>query len=564
MPLNLFDFNGSGRKFFGLEVSPKQVVARVVTGLLASAVIFGGQFGYSKIKGSEQSVDTTISAESVAVASGPATDSPSSTQTTPATTILVAAETIAATTTTTTDVGTNYYTVQPGDTLIAISKRLNIDTQQLMEMNGISNPNQIEAGQYLQLPPATGYKPIEPSTTQVGVEATASTTATTKPISSTAINATPALTTTATPPISNFKAISLSLGDNFSCALSAASLIACWGNNYTSRLGDGTSTSRSFASAVFGNRMYAKVFAGRNRACGIAVNGHTYCWGSTFGRGFLGTRNGDAAVVPEPLVVDPGFDNIYLGETSSCGITKSFDAYCWGREASPTSFRSWAYSATPTNFDPSVLISEFAGGESQSCYLDRNGSAFCWEYRDNDSRPSLVNPFGSRFLLGTLSGYPGSHSCAKSVTGDWVCWGEWMTGQLGTYDQYSDCLNYPGCQRANRLPQELSFTMVTSGDGFSCGLLGDGTVYCWGKNDLGQLGRGYMTIDNSTISKVRNASPAPIAGGKRFLTISAGTSHTCGVQSVSNNVWCWGSNSLGQLGDLSRTDSSTPVAVLQR
>jgi len=82
MPINWFDFNSSGRKFFGLEVAPKQVAARVITGLLASAVIFGGQLGYSKINGSEQSVDTTMTAESVAIISEPATDSSASTQTT--------------------------------------------------------------------------------------------------------------------------------------------------------------------------------------------------------------------------------------------------------------------------------------------------------------------------------------------------------------------------------------------------------------------------------------------------------------------------------------------------
>lgn len=67
--------------------------------------------------------------------------------------------------TTTTYVEPVYYTVTSGDTLFNISKRFNLDMLQLMQLNGISNPDHVEVGQNLQLPPATGFIPVAPSTT---------------------------------------------------------------------------------------------------------------------------------------------------------------------------------------------------------------------------------------------------------------------------------------------------------------------------------------------------------------------------------------------------------------
>ena len=76
--------------------------------------------------------------------------------------------TVAATTTTTTT--TVYqppitYVVQRGDTLFAIAKSFAVDMQALMDLNGITNPDRVEAGDELVMPPATGFVPVAPSTT---------------------------------------------------------------------------------------------------------------------------------------------------------------------------------------------------------------------------------------------------------------------------------------------------------------------------------------------------------------------------------------------------------------
>jgi len=78
--------------------------------------------------------------------------------------------TVATTTSTTTT--TVYqppitYVVQRGDTLFAIASSFQVDMQALMDLNGITNPDRVEAGDELVMPPATGFVPVAPSTTML-------------------------------------------------------------------------------------------------------------------------------------------------------------------------------------------------------------------------------------------------------------------------------------------------------------------------------------------------------------------------------------------------------------
>ena len=57
------------------------------------------------------------------------------------------------------------YVVQLGDTLFGIAETNRLDMRVLMEMNGISDPDRVEAGQELVFPPANGFIPVAPSTT---------------------------------------------------------------------------------------------------------------------------------------------------------------------------------------------------------------------------------------------------------------------------------------------------------------------------------------------------------------------------------------------------------------
>ncbi len=116
-----------------------------------------------------------------------------------------------------------------------------------------------------------------------------------------------------------------------------------------------------------------------------------------------------------------------------------------------------------------------------------------------------------------------------------------------------------GCLGEFQIPEipmteGLDLRSVSAGAFHACAVDNDGTVYCWGSNSSGQLGDGSAT-DKS--------GPSPVTGGSlRFSSVSAGGVHTCAI-TIARRAYCWGDNSSGQLGTGQLGSSALePVQVL--
>jgi alpha-tubulin suppressor-like RCC1 family protein len=93
---------------------------------------------------------------------------------------------------------------------------------------------------------------------------------------------------------------------------------------------------------------------------------------------------------------------------------------------------------------------------------------------------------------------------------------------------------------------------ITAGDRYSCALTSGGAVKCWGHNDLGQLG------DGTTRDRTSPVDVTGLASGVR--AIDARGEHTCALLNT-GGVVCWGVNLNGQLGNGTTNSSAVPVAV---
>jgi alpha-tubulin suppressor-like RCC1 family protein len=99
----------------------------------------------------------------------------------------------------------------------------------------------------------------------------------------------------------------------------------------------------------------------------------------------------------------------------------------------------------------------------------------------------------------------------------------------------------------------LAFATIDAGGAHTCGLTVGGVAYCWGDNSNGQLG------DNSQSNRL---APVPVSmpAGVTFAAISAGDNHSCAL-STTGVVFCWGSNNLMQLGIPRTTRELVPRRV---
>jgi alpha-tubulin suppressor-like RCC1 family protein len=153
----------------------------------------------------------------------------------------------------------------------------------------------------------------------------------------------------------------------------------------------------------------------------------------------------------------------------------------------------------------------------------------------------------------------GHHSgCLVDTLGDVYCWGHNTNGQvlpplgqkrLGLPDEGPPLVEFvptPG-KVALRAPT----TKVAVGKEFSCALLEDSTVWCWGAGGFGQLGDGLMAA---------RSEPVQVAlGGVAVDDLDAGAHTACARVTADHSLLCWGGSQAGQLGQA--TDSPVPIAV---
>jgi alpha-tubulin suppressor-like RCC1 family protein len=137
------------------------------------------------------------------------------------------------------------------------------------------------------------------------------------------------------------------------------------------------------------------------------------------------------------------------------------------------------------------------------------------------------------------------HACTVRTDGTVWCWGSNEFGQLG--DDTS--IDRPTPVQVQGL---AGITAAEAGGAHSCTVGAGGMVWCWGRNDFGQLGNG--TRDDSK-------KPVQIANQFGVVQMTLGDAHSCARLQNTGQVICWGKNDLGQLGDGSITSRSMPLVV---
>jgi alpha-tubulin suppressor-like RCC1 family protein len=148
---------------------------------------------------------------------------------------------------------------------------------------------------------------------------------------------------------------------------------------------------------------------------------------------------------------------------------------------------------------------------------------------------------------GILEISPGAQDTfARTASGTVYAWGNNSNGQLGTPQATSAYAPVAASLLGTDIVQ------VSPGQFHTCALRTDGSLWCWGQNDFGEVGDGTTT---------QRMSPVQVASlGQSVAEVSAGVYFTC-ARKIDGTLWCWGTNGNGRLGDGSGADQSTPVQV---
>jgi alpha-tubulin suppressor-like RCC1 family protein len=306
------------------------------------------------------------------------------------------------------------------------------------------------------------------------------------------------------------------------------------------------------------------VAAGTYHTCVLYWTGQVACWGKN-DYGQLGCANATTALGLNMCLVTTkaGTTVVELGASGeqTCARLADGTVQCWGRNDAHQLGDGSTIASTPTPVNVYNLthVIAISVGVWHTCALLDNGSVKCWgsNYQgmlgDGTEVDKLVptpvlDPSGQSNISNVAAVSAGStHTCVLLVDGTIQCFGEAAQAQFG------------GGRIANSaLPVAVPFTApamgVIAGIHFTCALINAQAVQCVGTNDLGQLGNDSTTLSYDPVSP-------QLPAGKSFKQLVSKYDDAC-LLSTDGNVFCWGNNDQGQIGNLSQVNPLVPTAPI--
>ncbi|HEY3381090.1 MAG TPA: IPT/TIG domain-containing protein [Vicinamibacterales bacterium] len=316
----------------------------------------------------------------------------------------------------------------------------------------------------------------------------------------------------------------------------------CWGLNSNGQLGNGTMTNRTTPGDVPGIGPGVAAIGARNQfTCTLTSAGGVKCWGYN-GSGQLGDGTTTAKTTPADVAgLASGVTALAVGPEFACALTTAGGVKCWGGnwngELGDGTTTSRSVPGDVTGLTSGVVA--IGAGGNHGCAVMTAGTIKCWGWNGSGQLgdSTTTRPAAPVDVVGISSGTKSlalgsNHSCALATAGTVKCWGSNWAGQLGdgTWTQRTTPVDVVGLG---------GVATLTAGSSHTCGITSGGNLQCWGWNQYGQLG------DGTTSARWAPTAITGLAGAA--AAIGAGDRHTCAVL-TSGAVQCWGSDANGQLG----------------
>lgn len=385
--------------------------------------------------------------------------------------------------------------------------------------------------------------------------------------------------------------VGVEVGVQMGCAVRAAGDVWCWGNNDLGQLGvDGIDESDE-PIRVEGISGAVAIAVSRYSVCALLEGGGVSCWGSNQ-EGALGTGNALPEWTSSPVAVANISDAVSLvanvltqgTRQAFCVVRANGTVSCWGDDfgvpaqrpnlagvaqisvthdlsiiallADGTAVQTGT-AGDPTitpipGFDSGLVTPRIAAGKHHTCALRSNGTVACWG--DNAQGELGDGTTVVRSTAVDVVGLTGAIDIASSLSHTCAVMqggGAKCWGRNNSAELGDGGAAFPYATTPVDVADLGDIVAISPGSGSTCALRESGQVYCWGMNDHGQLGDGTF-VDRST--------PAPVTGLVDAIAISTGGKQYCAIR-ANGDTRCWGMGSTHQLGNGSDQDRTTPVTV---
>jgi len=376
--------------------------------------------------------------------------------------------------------------------------------------------------------------------------------------------------------------IAIAAGHSHSLAVASDGTVYSWGNNFSGQLGNGNYNNSNVPVAVsttgvLAGKKIIAVAAGYSHSLALASDGTIYAWGGN-SSGQLGNGNNISSNLPVAVyttgaIAGKAVTTIASGFLHNLALTSDGSTYSWGANISgqlgngSNNSTNVPVEVNTTDVLLGKKIITINAGAYHSFVVASDGITYSWGLNSfgqlgNGNNTSTNIPVTVRFnaanvLIGkNISAvYAGSlFSIALGADNTFYSWGDNSAGQLGNGNKISS--NTPVVASNLSVLSNKVISAVATG-GYHCLVLtSDGTVYAWGDNSAGQLGNGNNISSDIPVTVSTNG----VLAGKKIIGIAAGMRHSIVVTS-DGNLYSWGYNAHGQLGNASTINSNVPVAI---
>jgi hypothetical protein len=325
------------------------------------------------------------------------------------------------------------------------------------------------------------------------------------------------------------------------CVLTTGHVVVCTGADDFGARGAGGTTVQSASSfnlvhtatGVLDN--VDDIQGGRGMFCALRSS-EMWCWGDYNGAG----RSHQAAVETNNVAVKLASDvgAIALGYSTRCFITASSGTLsCAGAQTgNPAQFpiSGWTIDqAQAVAVFGGTAITQMADGSLRS--FGENGVGVRGSDVASEAPASpiaLPASVASVAISGSGGTHHTRHACASLADGSVYCWGENRHGQLGdgTTNSRDTTRNEPVQAMIDSDTPVADIVQVTAGQVQSCARTSGGAIYCWGRNQNGELGQGSVGSDSPFAKLVAVPPATQVVSAQRT---------TC-VVTAAGGIRCWG------------------------